>query len=144
MRTVVALLLVALVAPLDVRAEKVDTPPDAMRKAATNVIMGTVKAIYTRVVREGGWTVTRYVAEVQVLKDEKGALAKDQLAYVRYWTRHWTGPGPMPPSTSGHRRTPTQGTTLRIYAVSKGYNGFGETKDGGLDVYGANGFERLP
>jgi hypothetical protein len=81
---------------------------------------------------------------VKVREDEKGDLEEGALAYVRYWTRRWVGRGSMPPSTTGHRGVPKEGDTLRIYAVSKGYNGFGETTDGGLDVYGANGFERLP
>ena len=144
MRTVIALLAVAVLAPLAANAEKVDTPPAAMRKGSTNVIVGTVKAVYMRTAKEGKWRVTRYVAEVCVDTDEKGTLAKDALAYVRYWTRRWAGPGSMPPSTAGHRGLPKEGETLRIYAVSKGYNGAGDTTDGGLDVYFANGFERLP
>ena len=143
MRTVMAVLLASLLAPLAAHAEKVDTPPAAMREGATNVIVGMVKAIYTRTAKEGKWRVTRHVAEVEVAKDEKGSLKKGDLAYVRYWRRSWAGFGSPPPSTGGHRGLPKEGETLRVYAVSKGYNGFGDTKDGGLDVYGANGFERL-
>ncbi len=143
MRTLIALVLTALFVPLAAYAEKVDTPPAGMRKDATNVIVGRVNAVYARTAVEGKWKVTRYVAEVRVDKDEKGSLAKSSLAYVRYWRRSWAGVGPVPPSTGGHRGLPKEGETLRIYAVSSGYNGFGTTKDGGLDVYGANGFERL-
>ncbi len=143
MRTAATIMLVALLAPLAAHAEKVDTPSAAMREGATNVIVGLVKAIYTRTVREGKWRVTRHLAEVEVAKDEKGSLKKGDLAYVRYWRRSWAAFGSPPPSTGGHRGVPKEGETLRIYAVSKGYNGFGHTTDGGLDVYGANGFERL-
>ena len=143
MRTITALLLAALIAPLAAHAEKPNTPPAAMRKSATNVIVGRVKTIYQRVTREGGYRVTRYVAEIDVVKDEKGDLAKGALAYVRYWDREWVSGAPMPTNTSGHRGLPKEGETLRIYAINKGSNGFDETTDGGLDVYGASGFERI-
>ncbi len=143
MRTLIALLALALLAPLAAQAEKVDTPPAAMRKGSTHVIVGRVQGIYTRTAVEGKWRVTRHLAEVVVTASEKGELAKDALAYVRYWRRSWVGPGMQPPSTGGHRGLPKEGETLRIYLVDKGYNGAGDTQDGGLDVYFANGFERL-
>ena len=143
MRSVAVLLLAALLAPLAAHAEKPNSPPAAMRKTATHVIVGQVKSIYKRVTREGGYRVTRYVAEVEVAKDEKGGLAKGALVYVRYWDRDWVANRPMPSNTSGHRGLPKEGETLRVYAVNKGYNGFGATTDGGFDVYGANGFERI-
>ncbi len=157
MRTVIILALAAVLVPLAAHqaavAEKVDTPPAALHKAATNVIVGTVKAVYTRTEKQGRYLVFKHVAEVEVLKDEKGKLAKGTLAYVRYWRQRWQGPGTPPPGTAGHRGVPQPagargrsslpqaGQTLRIHAVSKGYNGFGTTTDGGLDVYGANGFQ---
>jgi hypothetical protein len=144
MRTIPALILLLVLAPPVARAEKADASPESMRAAATHVIVGTVQAVYARQEREGRWQVTRYVAEVRVAADEKGGLAEGQLAYVRYWTRTWIAASAPPPSTSGHRGIPKEGETLRIYVVGKGHNGFGETTDGGLDVYGANGFERLP
>jgi hypothetical protein len=143
MRTLFALLAAALCAPLAAHAEKVDTPPGAMRKGSTHVIVGRVQGIYTRTAVEGKWRVARHLAEVEITAGEKGALAKGTLTYVRYWRRSWVGPGMQPPSTGGHRGLPKEGETLRIYLVNKGYNGAGETKDGGLDVYFANGFERL-
>ena len=39
---------------------------------------------------------------------------------------------------------PKAGEELRIYLAKDAYNGFGPgDKDGGFDVVGANGFERL-
>jgi hypothetical protein len=32
---------------------------------------------------------------------------------------------------------------FRIYLARNAYNGFGHTNDGGYDVIGANGFEKL-
>ena len=124
-------------------AEKVDLPPAGLRKTATHVVTGTVKAIYERKERKDGWAYTRYVAEVAIDAVEKGAgLEKGRLAYVRYWRRSYVG-GKPPPSTSGHRGLPKAGETLRIYLARNAYDGFGKTQDGGLNVIGANGFERL-
>jgi hypothetical protein len=138
-------LLIALCIAPTLRAEKVDTPPAGLRKGATHVITGTVTAIYERESREGEWKYTRYVAEVCVKTVEKGeGLAAGDLAYVRYWRRSWRGSREMPPSTSGHRGLPKEGETLRIYLARNAYDGFStENDDGGLNVLGANGFERL-
>lgn len=141
---VVAALFLALGAGA-ARAEKVDMTPEQLRATATHVVVGKVKAIYTRGERDGGWTVTHHLAEVEVLEVEKGeGLAKGALVYVRYWTRRWTMPVPPPPSTNGHRGIPTAGETLRIYVARNAYDGFGTTEDGGFNAIGANGFERLP
>lgn len=127
-------------------AEKVDMSPDQLRAAATHVVVGTVQAIYARERREGDWRVTERVAELQVEAVEKGeGLPAGRVAYVRYWTRRWSGWGAPPPSTAGHRGLPAEGERLRAYLARDAYNGFGAGRmDGGLDVLGANGFERLP
>ena len=75
---------------------------------------------------------------------EKGeGLATGGLVYARYWTRRFAGRMP-PPSTNGHRGIPEEGNRMRIYLARNAYDGFGETKDGGFNVIGANGFEKLP
>lgn len=125
----------------EARAEKALTPAKQMHKAATHVITGKIETIYTKVAREGGYKVTRYLAQVRVHSDLKGGLKKDTVAYVRYWTRDWVGVGVPPPNTSGHTGIPSEGQVVTIYAVNKGYNGFGQTQDGGLDVWGSNGFQ---
>lgn len=126
------------------RAEKIPTPPAQLRKQATHVVQGTVKAVYTRTSREGGYRLSRHVAEVEVLEIEKGeGLEKGGLVYVRYWERGWVGPGKPPPGTNGHMGLPAEGETLRLYLVRNGYDGFGTTQDGGFNVYGRNGFERI-
>ena len=116
----------------------------AFRKAATHIVTGEVKAIYQRVVKEGNWKVTRYVAEVAIEKVEKGDdLKADGLVYARYWRRSWNSRKPQPPSTGGHRGIPKEGDTLRIYLARNAYDGFGTVKDNGYTVFGANGFEKL-
>jgi hypothetical protein len=136
--------LVVISLALSVRAEKADMPPEGLRKRATHVVVGKVRSIYTRESREGKWRYTRYVAEVSVNEVEKGeGLAKGALVYARYWRRGWLG-GKPPADTSGHRGLPKEGETLRIYLARNAYDGFTkDNKDGGFNVIGANGFERL-
>jgi len=126
-------------------AEKVNMSPEQLRKTATHVVTGQVAAIYERTVRDQNWETTYYVAEVKVNDCEKGdGLKKGDLMYVRYWHRGWIGQGQVPPSTSGHRGLPTIGETLRIYTARNAYDGFSNgNNDGGFNVIGANGFEKL-
>lgn len=126
-------------------AEKADMTPQALQETATHVVVGKVVAIYTRKAVEGPWAYTRHVAEVGVEDVEKGeGIEVGGLAYVRYWTRSWRGRGDMPASTTGHRGLPAEGERLRIYLARGAYDGFQtQNDDGGLNVIGANGFERL-
>ncbi|MHC4550964.1 MAG: hypothetical protein ACYTEZ_19610 [Planctomycetota bacterium] len=136
--------ILGLTSTLD--AEKPDMSPASLRKIATHVVTGTVNAVYSRARMQGKMKVTRYVAEVRVKALEKGkGIEKDQLVYVRYWEQAWTGSfEDMPTGTGGHRYLPDEGATLRIYLARNAYDGFGDdNKDGGLNVIGANGFERL-
>lgn len=128
------------------RAEKLDMSPESLMKIATHVVVGEVLQVFTRTEHVADREITRYVAEVRVKRAEKGeGLKEGELVYVRYFTRKWTGdPEDMPAESGGHRGLPAVGGTLRIYLATNAYNGFGETKDGGFDVIGANGFERLP
>lgn len=120
--------------------------PEALKKTATQVVQGEVKGIYAKTAKEGRWKVTRYVAEVKVTAIEKGeGITVGELVYVRYWHRKWASLGVPPPSTSGHSGLPKEGETLRIYLARNAYDGFTkDNNDGGLNVIGANGFERLP
>jgi hypothetical protein len=78
-----------------------------------------------------------------VTEVEKGAgLEKGSLVCVRYCTRSWRQVRSQP-HTNGHRGLPNDGETLRIYLARNACDGFGKTDDGGVNVIGANGFERL-
>ena len=127
-------------------AEKANMSPEALRNAATHVITGTVVHVNERTETVGDWKYTRYVAEIRVNNLEKGEGIKDRgLIYARYWKRRWIGNTRVPPSTSGHRRLPLDGATLRIYLARNAYDGFSrDNNDGGFNVIGANGFEALP
>jgi hypothetical protein len=117
--------------------------PQHLHETATHIIVGTVLRVFQRQVRDETWDTTYYVAETRVTEVEKGmGLEKGTLVYVRYWTRRWRQGRPQP-DTNGHRELPNDGETLRIYLARNAYDGFGKTDDGGLNVIGANGFERL-
>ena len=126
------------------RAERVDMPPDWLNKTATHVIVGTVNAVYETTSSDKEWSTTRYLAEVRIKTVEKGdKLGEGALVYVRYWHRRWIAATPPEPNTNGHRGLPKPNESLRIYLARNAYNGFGQTNDGGFDVIGANGFEKL-
>jgi hypothetical protein len=127
-----------------IKAEKVDMSVEDLRKTATHIVTGQVVAIYERTESDGDWKYTRYVAEVRVAECEKGdGVKKDDLVYIRYWRRGWQGKGDPLPNTSGHRGLPEGGANIRAYLARNAYDGFGQTKDGGFNVIGANGFEKL-
>lgn len=144
-RTLLPLLITvaALVAPAN--GEKANMSPSALRNLATHVIIGQLVGVYERVDIVGDWNYTRYVAEIRVTDSEKGeGIDKSDLVYARYWRRDWIGQGRVPPSTSGHRGVPSEGETVRIYLARNAYDGFSrDNKDGGFNVIGANGFEKL-
>ncbi len=150
MKTIAILSVIAVAVTLTslALAEKVDMPPKGLRECATHIVQGKVVAIYERQETIGEWKYTRYCAEVRITKIEKDSgkdLAVNGLVYVRYWKRSWVGRRDMPPSTSGHRGLPKAGAVLRIYLAKNAYDGFThENKDGGYNVIGANGFEKLP
>jgi hypothetical protein len=126
-------------------AEKANLSPQRLRDTATHVIRGRVTAVYTRTETDGNWRYTRYVAAVQVEECEKGdGIQQGDLVYVRYWRRGWIGSGHAPASTSGHRGLPAEEDSVRVYLARGAYNGFNSgSQDGGFDVIGANGFQKL-
>ena len=127
-----------------VRAEKVDMLPAWLKETATHVIVGAVTSIYASRATDKGWDTTSYVAEVRIKAVEKGeGIKAGELVYVRYWSRTWVGGNSPPLNTNGHRGLPKSGETLRIYLARNAYDGFGTTNDGGFNVLGANGFEKL-
>lgn len=129
---------------IPLKAEKVPMSPEELRKTATHIVTGQVVGVYERTETSGDWKYTKYVAEVRVGECEKGdGLSKGDPVYIRYWTRSWIGKGQIPPSTVGHRDLPGDGNLIRVYLSRNAYDGFGDNKDGGFNVIGANGFEKL-
>ena len=136
---------VAAALVLPARAEKVPLSPEELRKTATHIVAGRVTAVYERPETAGDWQYTHYVAEVRVDECEKGdGVKKGDLVYVRYWRRGWVGKGKVPPSTAGHSGLPAGGDAVRVYLAKNAYDGFTfDNKDGGFNVIGGNGFEKL-
>jgi hypothetical protein len=125
-------------------AEKANMDASLLRKTATHVIVATVVRVYEQNETIGDWKYTNYVAEVNIKDVEKGyGPKKDDRLYARYWQRKWMGKNGPAPGTLGYRGLPKEGETLRLYLARNAYDGFGETRDGGFNVIGANGFERL-
>jgi hypothetical protein len=139
----VVFILATLAIP--VRAEAPNMSPEHLRETATHVITGNVIAVYQQQKATPYWKYTRYVAEVRVAECEKGdAIKKGDLVYVRYWRRSWVGWGRVPLSTAGHRGLPSEGEFSRIYLARNAYDGFDpDNNDGGFNVIGANGFQKL-
>ncbi len=125
------------------RREKPDMSPEALRSAATHVVVGDVKQIWTRAESSASWDTTRYVAEIAVREVEKGeGLDPGGLVYARYWHREWDGWGAPPADTNGHRGLPKPGERVRVYLARDAHDGFGDTQDHGFNVIGANGFAK--
>src|SRR5262245_23069810 len=96
-------LLVLLTTGISAYGERVDMPPDWLKKTATHVVVGTVTAVYESNTTDKEWSTTRCVAEVRIKTVEKGdGLPPDGLVYVRYWHRRWLSANPPPPGTNGH------------------------------------------
>jgi hypothetical protein len=132
----------ALVTPL--RADRAPLSPEKLRETATHVITGKVTAVYQRTETTGDWKYTSYVAEVRVEDCEKGdGVKKGDLVYARYLQKEWVGKGQQPSSHSGHRGLPSDGESFRLYLARNSSDAFGENKDGGFNVIGPNGFQKL-
>ena len=127
MRTLIALFVAALIAPLAAHGEKVDTHPAGLRKGSTNVIVGEVKAIYIRTAIEGRHRVTRHMAEVPSIYQIflNGAIAMcPAMVNFQVAGGHMIVPapfGPRDPSTGAtcfrsisSLRLPVVGATRRL------------------------------
>lgn len=144
-RFVLVALFIGLAATAPARAEKAPLSPEELRATATHIVVGKVGAIYTRTDTIGDWQYIRYVAEVRIAESEKGdGVKKGDLVFARYYHKRWAGKGKQPPASSGHTGTPNTGDTVRVYLARNAYDGFTEdNNDGGFNVIGGNGFEKL-
>ena len=143
--TPLLLLIVTFALAVPSWAEKINLPSKELRDIATHIVSGKATAIYKRTENKQGWNYTHYVVEIRVEKCSKGEeIEKGDLVYARYWKRTWFGIGQMPSSTTGHRGLPAEGDSLRVYLARNAYDGFTNVNnDGGFNVIGANGFEKL-
>jgi hypothetical protein len=89
-------------------AVKVDMPGQA-EKESSNIVTGTITAIYSKTIRDSSYQWTHCVAAVRVESIEKGDELKiGELVYVRYiGGTKWIGAGPAaarPRPTREHSR----------------------------------------
>jgi hypothetical protein len=127
----------------NVRAEKAPLSRKELQDTATHIVVGKVRAIYSRSERKGNYEYARHVAEVKIDKMEKGEGPKD-LIYIRFFDITWKGPGQMPPGPSGHYPRPEPGSTYRFYLAQNAYDGFShDNNDGGFNVIYGNGVQPL-
>ena len=146
-------LLVALVLALllcmtpSLLAERPNLGPDMLQAEATHVLVGEVKAVYSRTETwgpPGQETVnTHYLVELEVDTVEKGeGFAKKDLAYIRCWLRTKSPPRPTA-GAGGHGPIPKAGDRVRAH-VAKGEYGATRQEDNGLAAVYPNGFSVLP
>jgi hypothetical protein len=142
--TFALLALIPAILASPILAEKINMSPVELRRTATHVIVGTVVRVYERNQTTKEQKFTHYVAEIRIKEIDKGeGLKNGDLLYARYWTSRWLETASRTPGPSGHRGLPAEGETLRVYLARNAYDGFGQTRDGGFNVIGANGFEKL-
>ena len=121
----------------------------ALRRAATHVVVGEVRRVWTSTEKEGRHRHVHAVAEVAVDAVEASrsepAPKTGELVYVRWFTRSWIGSGPMPTESNGHYGwTPKRGDRVRAYVARNAPDGFTrENKDGGFNAIVPNGFAKL-
>ena len=146
----IRILLVALVLVLGLTpallAERPNLDRDGLKAESTHILIGEVKAVYSRDVRtvfRGEVTVkTHYLVEIEVDAVEKGeGFAKKDLAYVRCWLRTKSPRRPTP-GPSGHGPIPKAGDRVRAY-VAKGECGPTLQEDNGITAVYPNGFQIL-
>ena len=123
-------------------AVKAPLSKEQLEEVATHIVIGTVRAIYSRIEREGNYEYTMFIAEVKIEKLEKGE-EPDDLIYVRYFSIDWKGGSRIPPGPSGHSPLPRKGSIHRFYLARNAYDGFTSkgTRDGGYNIIYANGVQ---
>lgn len=108
------LILLALATPTT-RAEVPLRRPDEVRREATHIVVGKVRAVYRSVETGRDFERTRGVVELLIEEVEKGEGPKGgEVIYVRFWNDRWVGKGPVTPHSGGHH-VPAVGSAVRAY-----------------------------
>jgi len=142
--TFASLLILFAVIASPALAAKANVGTAGLRRTATHVIVGTVLRIYAYPQTTKDRKIMDYVAEIRIKDIEKGeGLKNGDLVYARYWSSGWLQGATPVPSDSGHRGIPREGETLRVYLARNACDGYGRNQDGGFNVIGPDGFERL-
>jgi hypothetical protein len=133
-KTSAFILLTCLCLVVTTQAVKVDAPGQAENESS-NILTGTITAIYSRIVRDASYEWNHCVAAVRIESIQKGqGLKIGDLIFVRYISSNrWIGKGEMPPGPGGHNNVPAEGDRRKV-CLSK-------NADGGFDVYYVSGFQ---
>ena len=97
------------------QASKIDSTPEQLKKEATHIVVGKVTEIFSSTAKGKDFAITRFVAQIQIEKLEKGTgLKPGKLVYARYSDMKWLGKTPPPvgavQSTWPPKRGPHAGT----------------------------------
>jgi len=133
-KTSVFIFVTCLCLIVSTQAVKVDGPGQAENES-TNILTGTVTAIYSRITRDAFYEWNHCVAAVRIESIQKGeGLKTGDLIFVRYISSNrWIGKGEMPPGPGGHNNVPGEGERRKVC--------LNKNADGGLDVYYVSGFK---
>lgn len=147
MRNIYALTILLVITVTWAFAERVPLSPEQLRKEATHIVTGAVKAIYSRDVETtqyGKGTIeTQYLLEVEVSSCVKGeGLTAGDIVYARCWRIKKHGSLGATPGPSGHFGIPTSGDKIRAYLAKGKYGPTGQNDNGWAVVY-PNGIEVL-
>lgn len=108
---------------------------EELNKGSTHVVVGKLRTTYTKETTSEGFVYLHGIAELVVMKAEKGEGVKEgEVLYVRYWTCWWAARSFPPPYTRGHY-VPAEGKDVRVYLQRE--------KDGTYGVLVPNGFEAI-
>ena len=133
-KTSLFIFLTCLCVVVTTQAVKVDTPEQAENESS-NILTGTVTAIYSRIVRDASYEWNHSVAAVRIESIQKGqGLKPGDLIFVRYISSNrWIGKGGIPPGPGGHNNVPVEGERRKVC--------LNKNADGGFDVYYVSGFK---
>ncbi len=140
MAAVLAVLAAALPTEGGIAARK----PEDLKKDATHIVVGKVTEVYSTTSKSQNSALTKFVAQIQIEKLEKGSgLKHGEVVYARYWDSKWIGKQPGPPGADdGYSPMPKVGDHVRAFlAQNSSQGGMGQQSDGGYDVLIPNGFE---
>lgn len=96
-------------------AEIVPKSNDQLAKAAKNIVVGKLNAVYKETTQAGDWEDVAGIAEIAVEKVEHGdGIKPGDIVFARFWNRYWIGKKDPPPYGTGHHLH-NKGTQVRAY-----------------------------
>ncbi len=117
-------LLTLLLAGIFVIVGGTDVPQrsqEQLDEMSTDIILGVVESRSMEETLDPlSWQVRSFEYTVRVEETIKGNLKRGDAVTVKAGTRDWVGPGPMPPSNTGHHPLPLVGELAKFHLVLDG------------------------